>query len=267
MADNEPVFKKFTEYEIDKVGDGIWRINDFNLSSLFVVEGEKKALVLDCGAGSGDLRGAIAGRITDKELILAATHAHVDHIGGRGQWDKMYIGHADVPYVAENTPKLRKGYMDFYRLNSMLADNGVTVWPAQYDTIAEPVYEGDKIDLGGRVLEVIETPGHTIGSVCYLDRQTRTLFTGDVVNDYNFMWLPHTSTVRQLVHTFEKLQALEGYDTIWPCHTDRSYTRELLRRGLACAVKVTQKPALPLPIIKKEVYDGFSIIYRTDVVG
>lgn len=41
--------------------------------------------------------------------------------------------------------------------------------------------DGDTLDLGGATLEFIHTPGHTIGSLCILHRQTGTLFSGDMV--------------------------------------------------------------------------------------
>ena len=40
---------------------------------------------------------------------------------------------------------------------------------------------GDPIDLGGRVLEVFHTPGHSPGGVSFLDRQARALFVGDLL--------------------------------------------------------------------------------------
>ena len=39
--------------------------------------------------------------------------------------------------------------------------------------------DGDVIDLGGRLLDVIHIPGHTMGSVLLLDRDTRVLLSGD----------------------------------------------------------------------------------------
>lgn len=41
--------------------------------------------------------------------------------------------------------------------------------------------DGDTLDLGGAALEFIHTPGHTIGSLCILHRQTGTLFSGDMI--------------------------------------------------------------------------------------
>lgn len=43
------------------------------------------------------------------------------------------------------------------------------------------LHHGDRIDLGGRVLEVYHTPGHSPGGVSFLDRQGRALFVGDLL--------------------------------------------------------------------------------------
>ena len=40
-------------------------------------------------------------------------------------------------------------------------------------------HDGDRIDLGGRSLEIVATPGHTPDAVCLFDRQAGLLFTGD----------------------------------------------------------------------------------------
>jgi glyoxylase-like metal-dependent hydrolase (beta-lactamase superfamily II) len=43
------------------------------------------------------------------------------------------------------------------------------------------LHEGDIIENGEHRLRVIETPGHTLGGVCYYDEATSSLFSGDTV--------------------------------------------------------------------------------------
>ena len=45
-----------------------------------------------------------------------------------------------------------------------------------------PVNDGDVIDLGGRTIKAILTPGHTPGSTCFLDAENHILFSGDCAN-------------------------------------------------------------------------------------
>ena len=43
------------------------------------------------------------------------------------------------------------------------------------------VEDGDTIAVGGVTIEVVHTPGHTLGSICLYLREERALFTGDTV--------------------------------------------------------------------------------------
>ena len=70
------------------------------------------------------------------------------------------------------------------------------------------MHDGDTVDLGGRALEVISTPGHTPDAICLLDRKNGLLFTGD-----NFyagpIWLYRSETdLDAYVHSVERIAAL-----------------------------------------------------------
>ena len=55
-------------YPMVQFEKGTWEIDEFDCASLFLLEGTEKAMLIDCGMGIGDLRGAVE-MITDK-LIL-----------------------------------------------------------------------------------------------------------------------------------------------------------------------------------------------------
>ena len=71
-----------------------WEIDEFDCASIFLLIGEEKAMVIDCGMGIGDLRGAIE-MITDKPLIVVISHGHVDHTGNARQFDEIWINPKD----------------------------------------------------------------------------------------------------------------------------------------------------------------------------
>ena len=71
--------------------EGVFEIDEFDCVSIFVIVGERRALVLDCGTGIGDLRWVIENRITDKPYDVVLTHNHGDHIGGAGFFDEVWI--------------------------------------------------------------------------------------------------------------------------------------------------------------------------------
>lgn len=69
------------------------------------------------------------------------------------------------------------------------------------------------------MLHVIETPGHTPGSICLLDRKNRILFSGDTLS-YGPVFLGGD---HRDIHTYRetlvKLMTMGGFDTIYPCHS------------------------------------------------
>ena len=67
--------------------------------------------------------------------------------------------------------------------------------------------EGDQIDLGDVVLDVIETPGHSPDSLTFIDRQRRWMFTGDVLmNGYIVDVLSH-SNKKDILQSHQRLIA------------------------------------------------------------
>ena len=89
---------------------------------------------------------------------IILTHRHGDHIGGA-----LRLREATGAPLACSADER----------DAIEADLGASVDTALAD--------GDTLDLGGATLEFIHTPGHTIGSLCILHRQTGTLFSGDMV--------------------------------------------------------------------------------------
>ena len=85
-------------------------------------------------------------------------------------------------------------------MNSLFAmsmeEQGRTLKPES----VTPLREGDKIELGGLCIEVIELPGHTPGSICFIERSLGLLFTGDSVGSGGEFWmqLPFALTISQL---------------------------------------------------------------------
>ena len=87
-----------------------WEIDEFECASVFVLVGKEKAMVIDAGIGIGDLIGAIRMTITDKPLVIVATHGHGDHTGGMGNFDEYYLSEKDWFYPVEESIEMRRGY-------------------------------------------------------------------------------------------------------------------------------------------------------------
>ena len=173
-------------YRAEQAAPGIWKIKsdgDFH----YLVEGENEALAIDTGYGAGNLREYLQ-TLTDKPVRrVANTHYHFDHTANNPYFEAAYMS-------AEAVPLATVPYKSFEGID----------FPNDYTRIV--VKEGDIIDLGGRKLEVVELSGHTRGSLAFLDRENRTIFTGDELDKFVNL----NRCVADFVRSMEKLSALRG---------------------------------------------------------
>ena len=177
-------------YKIFHLHDGTMQIEENGVRS-FLVPGSEKALLIDTGFGTGDLK-AVCRSLTDLPITLINTHADRDHLGCNEQFGEAYM-HAD----------------DFARAKRSLPEG----------FLLKPVQDGDVFDLGGRKLEVLHIPGHTPGSIALLDRDNRILFSGDSVQDGAIYMFGEGRDMEQFCGSMEKLLKLRGlFDTVYPCH-------------------------------------------------
>ena len=86
---------KKLNYPVVEFRPRTWEIDEFDCASIFVLEGEEKALVIDTGIGIGNIREKIE-ELTDKPTILVMSHGHGDHTGGTGWWDEIYLNEKDI---------------------------------------------------------------------------------------------------------------------------------------------------------------------------
>ena len=134
---------------------------DFEANFLYLLVGSDKALLIDTGAVADPkempLAKTILGLLPDKDhkklpLLVAHTHRHLDHRAG----DPQFASLSSVQIVPIDFDGVRAFY-------------GFTGWP---NGIAY-------LDLGGRTVDVIATPGHERTHVAFYDRRTGILFSGD----------------------------------------------------------------------------------------
>lgn len=186
------------QHNVIEIAPRSWCISEYNLVNAFLIEGEKTAALVDTGCGIGDIA-AVVKSLTDKPVIVLLTHNHFDHNGGLYHFpdSKVYMHPADDGLwqsMMEMSPDgsyngLRRFYIQTrgpvrcpeYEIEDLMALIPQDNPSPEFSYTA--VNNGDKIDLGGRVITVIHTPGHTEGGVCYLDENSGILFSGDTVNN------------------------------------------------------------------------------------
>ena len=175
-------------YPYSVIDNGVFEINEFDGSSMFLIAGDERALLVDAGVGIGDLKTFIGG-LTDRPIDVLLTHNHRDHVGNAPRYSAVHMGKGDIGMgsILRNTTS-RESRMQFaYNVCKMHPDKN---YPWCADDFAEfaqeprviPVVEGFMFDLGGRSVQCIATPGHTPGSMSAIDSKTGILFCGDACN-------------------------------------------------------------------------------------
>jgi glyoxylase-like metal-dependent hydrolase (beta-lactamase superfamily II) len=117
------------------------------------------------------------------------------------------------------------------------------------------VHDGDRIDLGGRSLEVIATPGHTPDAISLLDRANGLLFTGDTYYP-STIWLyrPETdleaydASIRRLAALAPQIKTVRGAHDI-PVTPPSILPRLVAAFEAVRAGKIPATPASPGEVI------------------
>lgn len=145
-----------------KLNENTWVINFMNGSqNMYLLEGEECALLIDTGWGAGNLRAHVE-KLTDKPVLVALTHGHLDHSGGNGEWESVMM--------------LPGAEGDMFTCHRLPFDISKLPHP---DYAHKIVCDGDTVDLGGRIIELLDISSHSNGSLAFLDRKNGLLFVGD----------------------------------------------------------------------------------------
>lgn len=153
-------------------------IKCFNLgpyeTNCYLVWNEKKeAMLFDCG---GENITSLLDFIKDHDLTISGlilTHGHGDHIGGIHKFIEVfpnatiYIGNEEIEFFTNPSFNLSLGIFGYE-----------IIYTGKYKTL-----KGGDIIFG---FEVIDTPGHTIGSKCFYNPKDDFLIVGDTLFRYGY---------------------------------------------------------------------------------
>lgn len=183
-----------TQFMVDWIKPGVWRIDDFFSASCYLVEGKEKALLIDTGMGEGDLPALVAS-LTTLPVEVAVTHPHLDHMHWIDQFSRVYLHEKDIALIQQDPSRYPAALKD---KNGPLPE-------------LLPIKDHTVIDLGGGVaVETLELAGHTPHSVVFADDFHQCLFTGDAIGsgDIALMICPEKDALN-LVSQYR--QALVGF--------------------------------------------------------
>ena len=186
--------------------------NPFQVNTYLLWDETRECVIIDAGCSGKIEQKELTGFIEReglKPVRLLNTHSHIDHIAGNAfvveKYNLKLEAHPDGKPFIDHSQETAKTY-DFV--------NFETVEPEL------PIHEGDVIKWGNSELEVVETPGHADGSVCFINRPQKFVISGDVLfyqsigrtdfptGDYDLL----------IDNIFKKLLTLPREYTVYPGH-------------------------------------------------
>ncbi|MFC1492367.1 MBL fold metallo-hydrolase [candidate division KSB1 bacterium] len=262
-------------FEVYRLPNDIYAIYEpfqFEEAIGYLVTGTDRAVIIDTGTGIGDLKKLID-ELTGLPYSVLNTHTHYDHVGDNHQF-------SDIAMLrdADGINRLIEGRTNESLLNYLrpaLLRRGL---PEEFDpgswTIpsVEPTYlfdDGTIIDLGERTLEVIHTPGHCSDEVCFLDKENRILFTGDMFFPGPLYAFGDDVNIDDYIASIKKLEArLDEYDYLCSGHNNPWVKSEVITRVrmgfedvMAGKGEFNEQQG-----VRRYFFDGFDILIRADMI-
>jgi hydroxyacylglutathione hydrolase len=176
----------------------------------YLLLGDQRAVLFDAGTGTRDIVPVVRA-LTTLPVTVIASHLHFDHVGALGHFDRTAV--LDVPALRARVrdSMLTLGRYEFMGFTQDLVPPTFRVdewWAA-----------GTTIDLGGRTVRVLPTPGHTPTSVSLYDGQHHQLFVGDYLYPgHLYAFLPGSSRSAYLATTRQLLSTLDPTTRIYCAH-------------------------------------------------
>ncbi|MDE7213421.1 MAG: MBL fold metallo-hydrolase, partial [Anaeroplasmataceae bacterium] len=195
----------------------------------YLLIGSKYSLLIDTGLGICNIYEEVK-ELTNTPIIAIATHIHWDHIGGHKYFPTFYAHKEELEWLLGKFP------LPIEVVRNMVIDR--CDLPEGFDVGKYELFQGtptktladkDVINLGNRLIEILHTPGHSPGHMCFWEKDKGYLFTGDLVyKDTLFAYYPSTDPLAYL-KSLEKISVLPA-KKVFPAHHSLDIHPEIILR-------------------------------------
>lgn len=234
----------FTVEKIDARTYAISEYKHWEETHCYLLCGRERALLIDTGLGVSNIR-AVVDQLTKLPILATATHVHWDHIGGHRFFDQIAVHELEKGWISGQFPlsvqEVRKS------LTKYPCD-----FPAEFTPEAYRIYQGfpqtvfqdgDQLDLGGREVQVIHTPGHSPGHCCFYEPERGCLYAGDLIYK-GCLQAYYPSTDPLLFYaSVRKVRELQA-DRVFPGHHQLEIPVSLVQQIETAFAQVAQKGLL-----------------------
>ncbi|MFK7732549.1 MAG: MBL fold metallo-hydrolase [Pseudomonadales bacterium] len=186
-------------FTIEKLAPGTYAIGEpryYQENYNYLLVGENRAVLFDAGPGVRDIIPVVKS-ITNLPVVFLPSHFHYDHVGNGIRFEQRAV--VDLPYLRSRAENNVLQFSDMEHLGE--AEGFATPsWAIDFWWLP-----GEAIDLGGRSVEIVHTPGHSTESISLWDQQNDIMLSGDYIYPGPlYAFLPNSS-LTQYYATAKKL--------------------------------------------------------------
>jgi len=258
----------FLVYKLENDVFAIYEPRQWQEVISYLILGKEKALLFDTGNGISKIS-VIVNELTRLPVIVLNSHTHFDHIGGNSEFSDILA--MDTDYTKNNSGgysnELVSEEVSKEALCGALPDD---INPETFNTpnfkVKKFITDGYKIDLGGRILEVLSTPGHTPDAISILDSDLGLLWVGDLYYDGPIWLFVPESDLDAYYKSVERLcKLVPRLNTLHPSHNEPIADPEslyLLRKALLNIQNGTINGNTISGGRIEYIFEGFSLIMK-----
>lgn len=209
----------FTIDHIDKETHIISEYKHWEETHAYLLNGTQYSLLIDTGLGIKNIYDEVI-KLTDKPVIAVATHIHWDHIGGHKYFPHFYVHEEEVNWLCGEFPLSLEQIKEYVVERCELpTDFKIGDYKFFQGNAAKVLKDNDIIEVGGRSIQVLHTPGHSPGHMCFYEKSRGYLFTGDLIyKDTLFAYYPSTDPAAYLA-SLERISNLPVTNVLPAHHT------------------------------------------------
>ena len=204
-------------FEVQQLDPGVHLISEPGHVNSFLIQGAKSAILFDTGLGVANIR-KVAEELSDHPLLVVNSHYHFDHTGGNRLFDDIYFHLLTAERMIRPLPE---GF----------DPKAYQIVPTVPTRLLE---EGHVLDLGGRQLRVMHTPGHSPDCICLWDEENGLLFGGDTINTGPIYAQLEDSNIDDFALSTARLAEMaDAVQRVFVCHFLRVENHPSLLREIA----------------------------------
>lgn len=214
---------------------------------MYLVEGSERAALLDTGFGFGDLKGYVE-TLTDKPYVVLLSHGHLDHAGGAGQFDEVYLNEKD--WALEKWHSTLEHRLDDVHHGPGGMPDCITDADFLPSRTAPylPMNEGDDFDLGGVTVRPIAVPGHTLGSLVFLIPEDRIAIFGDACGEGTLLLFQYCAPIETYREGLRHMQVFsDQFDIVLRNHGSFESPKQILEDSIELCGEILTRTDAAIP--------------------